>query len=636
MKGNCSGRTVAECKEICDATANCGGFNYPHGVLKQTDCASKAAHEASVSLYVKKTTPQPPAPAPKWGRIWPIPKSVDFTGAAKPGERAPVCVSPSLRITASSTSARLGRAIARYEALITAHLPACVTTTAPAVLSLLVLSLGGATTTREEEEEAEALSIRTNYSYSLVVATSTSEGGATATATASSIYGLMYAMETFAQLITPALGGGSGGTINASGVVVRDAPAYAHRGFMADTGRRFWPRSTVEALLDAMAWNKLNILHLHLSDNCRFAIRLSKFPGLTDRLTGPLGGSYSEDDVRALVAYAGDRGIRVIPEMDSPGHAQGLQGLSGASGEEGKLVFCGGSGGDGPFSDLQNDANGTTIATLKAIFTELAALFPDNEMFIGADETSPAAECTVAKDYVPIEAALVEHITSQAEGGLNRTVGGWEEYAFETGVARPAAASAAKGQSANIVNTWHYHTQAEAVARGFETVAANDSHFYLVYGGAWPKYWVDIADGFASNATRRALLRGGVVSAWGDQYCYVAYCLHIDKFPAAHALFPPSMDDAFHKSILAVSFPRAAVAAGSFWNYDGAVTGTAALGVAIDAMNARLIARGIPSCPEDCSCNAASQCGVPYANESSSAVETLTLRELMDLGGRAF
>ena len=99
-----------------------------------------------------------------------------------------------------------------------------------------------------------------------------------------------------------------------------------------------------------------------------------------------MAGHYTQADVRAIVAYAGDRGIRVIPEADLPGHAQGMQGLSGHG-----LVFCANSttGTETQhYADLRDDKAGSTIATLKNMFRELAGLFPDEEMFIGADETS--------------------------------------------------------------------------------------------------------------------------------------------------------------------------------------------------------------------------------------------------------
>ena len=73
-------------------------------------------------------------------------------------------------------------------------------------------------------------------------------------------------METFSQLVT------KGGVINATKVSIDDFPAYHHRAFMADTGRRFWPVATVNTLLDAMSFNKMNVLHLHLSDNCRLVL----------------------------------------------------------------------------------------------------------------------------------------------------------------------------------------------------------------------------------------------------------------------------------------------------------------------------------------------------------------------------
>lgn len=265
----------------------------------------------------------------------------------------------------------------------------------------------------------------------------------------------------------------------------------------------FWPVPTIKTVLDAMAFSKMNVLHLHLSDNCRYAVESVKFPLLTERNVGFMKGTYTVADVSTMVAYAKDRGIRIIPEVDFPGHAQGLQGIDGHG-----LNFCLTDNSTYAHADLANDRGGQTIATLKALYTELASMFPDEELFIGADEVSPQGNCTLT-GYTTIERSVCDLVTGDmAGGGLNRTVGGWEEFAFETKVAQSS--------KDYIVNTWHYHTQFESTARGWQTIASNDSHFYLVYGQPYQSYWVDIASGM--NQTQRALLRGGSVSAWVGKY----------------------------------------------------------------------------------------------------------------------
>ena len=535
--------------------------------------------------------PQPPAPAPPWGLIWPPPQKFH---RVSPGNLA---LAANFRIDSNASSPRLDRAITRYRALIHQN-----STTKDGHIGRLEVRVGSS---------SEMLHTATDYSYSLSIGdgdTVLSRGQVRATITAATIYGAIYGLETFSQLVSPQ------GFINGTAVTVEDWPTFPHRSFMVDTGRRFWPVATVKTLLDAMAMVKMNVLHLHISDNCRFAIDLPGFPRLTANLTGIMAGSYSPDDVREMVAYAEDRGIRVIPEADMPGHAQGMKGLDGYG-----LEFCSEKG-TAAHAEIRNA--GSSIPTLQAIYREIAALFPHaEELFIGADETAASGGCTVHTDYAPIEAAVSAEIVD----GLNRTVGGWEEFAFETAVAKPT--------TDYVVNTWHYHTQFESTARGYQTVASNDSHFYLVYDQPASAYWVDIASGM--NASQRALLRGGSVSAWGDEFCYIAYCIHPDKKPAAHALFPPSADALFHQSILGLSFPRAAVGAGSFWNHVPELDSSSAeFGRSLAAMGERLISRGVPACPTECHCNAASRCGVPYTPEKDgSTVASVSVTELSQLAG---
>lgn len=175
VKGSCAGNTVDECKRVCDATEGCGGFNYPHGILKKTDCLQHKAPQGSVDLYVKQSTPQPPSPTGPWGLLWPIPQQYTMpTGT--------LMISPTISITTDSKSERLGRAISRYQRYI-ANTTAVVPdygTRAPDTSTVSVLHL--IVTTPDE-----SLNFETNYSYTLKV-----DALGAATVTAPTIYGVMY------------------------------------------------------------------------------------------------------------------------------------------------------------------------------------------------------------------------------------------------------------------------------------------------------------------------------------------------------------------------------------------------------------------------------------------------------------
>ena len=97
-----------------------------------------------------------------------------------------------------------------------------------------------------------------------------------------------------------------------------DAPAYAHRGLMLDTGRRFIPKAAVLRMVDAMAMMKMNVLHLHLADWCRYALESAAAPLLNRPLVGDQAGQYSKADLAEILDYANARGIWVYPEVDIP------------------------------------------------------------------------------------------------------------------------------------------------------------------------------------------------------------------------------------------------------------------------------------------------------------------------------
>lgn len=104
---------------------------------------------------------------------------------------------------------------------------------------------------------------------------------------------------------------------------------------MIDTGRRFWPVETIKELLDGMLYTKLNVLHWHLTDYCRASFESETYPMLTSHLTGMHEGSYNHSTVKEIIEYAKERCIRVIPEVDIPGHSLGFSSLS-----EVGMQFC--------------------------------------------------------------------------------------------------------------------------------------------------------------------------------------------------------------------------------------------------------------------------------------------------------
>ena len=130
---------------------------------------------------------------------------------------------------------------------------------------------------------------------------------------AATVAGALHGLETFAQLVAP---GAEGFQVPA--VHIEDRPRFPWRGLMLDVSRHWMPVEVVERNLDAMAAVKLNVFHWHLSDDQGFRVESRRFPRLQQ--LGSDGNFYTQADIRHVVAYARDRGIRVVPEFDMPGH----------------------------------------------------------------------------------------------------------------------------------------------------------------------------------------------------------------------------------------------------------------------------------------------------------------------------
>lgn len=195
--------------------------------------------------------------------------------------------------------------------------------------------------------------------------------------------GVLRGIETLLQLVQQTPGTPGFGLPN---VVIHDEPRFPWRGLSFDVSRHFMPVEVVKRELDGLAAVKLNVLHWHLSDDEGFRVESKKFPKLQE--LGSDGMFYTQDDVRDVLAYAADRGIRVIPEFDMPGHSSAFLAAYPELGS-----------GPGPFSVVHDHeeepslvmdpTKESTYEFLDGFIGEMAALFPDEYFHVGGDEVSP-------------------------------------------------------------------------------------------------------------------------------------------------------------------------------------------------------------------------------------------------------
>ena len=191
--------------------------------------------------------------------------------------------------------------------------------------------------------------------------------------------GVMRGLQTFLQLVETT---GQGFAVPA--VSIEDSPRFPWRGLMIDVSRHFIPLEVLQRNLDGMAAVKLNVFHWHLSDNQGFRVESKKFPKLQEM--GSDGLYYTQEEVRDLIAYARERGIRVVPEFDVPGHSTawfvGYPELASGPGPyeiERKW---------GVFDPAMDPTREETYKFLDKFIGEIAELFPDQFFHIGGDEVN--------------------------------------------------------------------------------------------------------------------------------------------------------------------------------------------------------------------------------------------------------
>jgi hexosaminidase len=283
------------------------------------------------------------------------------------------------------------------------------------------------------------------------------------TITAAAPAGLFYGVQTLRQLLPPLIEQPTtqGGAWTLPAGTIRDIPRFEWRGAMLDVARHFFGVNDVKHYIDLLAVYKLNRLHLHLSDDQGWRIAINAWPNLTEyggstQVGGGAGGFYTQAEYADIVAYAQQRYIMIIPEIDLPGHTNAAL----ASYAE---LNCNDvapplyTGTDVGFSTLCAD-KAITYTFAEDVIRELAALTPGPFLHIGGDE----AAATAPDDYV----RLIERFQAIVQAHGKRMIG-WEEVSRTTLL------------PSSVVQFWHNPLVGQAVRQGAQVIMSPASRTYL-------------------------------------------------------------------------------------------------------------------------------------------------------------
>lgn len=255
------------------------------------------------------------------------------------------------------------RAVTRLENRTTWALPHQYGADTSATLVISVAGRGFAIPDVDEDE-----------SYSLQV------GRARAVLKAKTVVGAIRGLETLLQLQQA-----DGSGFYFAGSRIEDAPRFRWRGLLVDVGRHFEPVEVLHRILDGMAVLKMNVFHFHLSEDQGFRVESRKYPRLQE--LGSDGLYYTQDQLREIVAYATDRGIRVVPEFDMPGHSTSwLVGYPELGSVPGPYEI---DRNWGISPGVMNPTLDATYRFLDGFIREISAIFPDRYWHIGGDEVDP-------------------------------------------------------------------------------------------------------------------------------------------------------------------------------------------------------------------------------------------------------
>ena len=311
--------------------------------------------------------------------VWPLPIDLNLLPGPPIRLVPPAQASDFFQLESRASSPILAAAFARYAPLLFPH-PSRVVVNEDSQTGVGARSRTlSFVTIRVTDLDESHPTLHTDESYTLSVR----ELGLL---TAATVYGALRGLETLSQLVVFDFDTES---YYAPSVAIRDAPRFPHRGLMIDTARHFEPLSAIRAMIDALPYAKLNVLHWHMVDAQSFPFQSLSSPRLWDGAFSP-SERYTQADVAAVVEYARLRGVRVMVEFDMPGHNDAWC--------TGYPSICPSASCKSPLNVASNETFGRISALLRELTggrsssrSSPSGLFPDELLHLGGDEVN--TEC---------------------------------------------------------------------------------------------------------------------------------------------------------------------------------------------------------------------------------------------------
>ena len=319
--------------------------------------------------------------------------------------------------------------------------------------------------------------------------------------------GTMHGLQAFLQLVDVSPDG-----FAAPVVTIQDKPRFPWRGLMIDSARHFIPLDVIRRNLDGMEAVKMNVFHWHLSENQGFRVESRKFPKLQELGSDAL--YYTQEEIRDLIAYARDRGIRVVPEFDMPGHSTAWfvghpELASGKGPYEIERRW-------GVFDPAMDPTSERVYKFLDEFIGEMGKIFPDHYFHIGGDEVNgkewdanPKIQAFMKSQGIKNNQELQAYFSGRVQKLVvkhGKVVIGWDEV-LVPGVPKDIVIQSWRGQA----------SLAQAAKQGYRGILSNGYYLDLGWSAA-RHYAVDPMSGDAANlsAEEQQRILGGESCMWAE------------------------------------------------------------------------------------------------------------------------